>query len=73
MKISFFFFFFWGGGGIICSKHMHSASGNYTLDILFYKKKNEKRFSVILTKSKGVAFSLFFSIFIRLFYFVLFG
>ena len=35
MKISFFFFAF------TCSKDMYSASGNHTLDILFYKKEIE--------------------------------
>ena len=34
------------------------------IEILFYKKRNwnKKRFSTILTKSNGVAFSLLFSI-----------
>ena len=43
---------------------MYSTSGNYTLDILFYRKEIEieKRFEDILTKSKSVAFSLLFSI-----------
>ena len=46
-----------------CSKHMYSGSGNNTLDNLFYKKQIEiKTLSAILTESKGVAFSLLFSI-----------
>ena len=32
MKISYFLAF-------SCSKHMYSASGNYTLDILIYEKE----------------------------------
>ena len=56
MKISFLAF--------TCSKHMNSASGNQTLDILFYKTETEIRnaFQPFLTKSNSIAFSLLFSI-----------
>ena len=44
---------------------MYSASGNYTLDTLFYRKEiieiKKKRFSAVLPKRKSVAFSLLFS------------
>ena len=51
---------------------MYSASGNYMLDVIFYKKETEieikNLFSAILTKSKSVAFSLLLSIYsIRLY------
>ena len=44
-------------------------SDNYTLDILFYKKEIEikkKRFSAILTKSTGVAFSLLLAYYVSM-------
>ena len=47
---------------------MYSARGSYILDILFYKKeieiKKTPHFSAILTRTKSVAFSLLFGIYL---------
>ena len=44
----------------ICLKHMYSASGNYMLDILFYKKDTEKQKCCIFTFDKYRILHIFF-------------